>query len=146
MVNRSPVIISYDEKGTCGTFNACFSNSSHLNADMSASSTRLNADMGIVNATESDYNKLSNKPSINGVVLEGDKSSKDFKIDGDKTYVYYQNVQSDAWEIQHNLDKYPSITVVDSANNIVVGDIRYVDTNNVVVTFTAPFSGKAFCN
>lgn len=146
MVNRSPVIISYDEKGTCGTFNACFSNSSHLNADMSASSTRLNADMGIVNATESDYNKLSNKPSINGVVLEGDKSSKDLKIDGDKTYVYYQNVQSDAWEIQHNLDKYPSITVVDSANNIVVGDIRYVDTNNVVVTFTAPFSGKAFCN
>lgn len=146
MVNRSPVIVSYDEKGTCGTFNACFSNSSHLNADMSASSTRLNADMGIVNATESDYNKLSNKPSINGVVLEGDKSSKDLKIDGDKTYVHYQNVQSDAWEIQHNLDKYPSITVVDSANNIVVGDIRYVDTNNVVVTFTAPFSGKAFCN
>lgn len=146
MVNRSPVIISYDEKGTCGTFNACFSNSSHLNANMSESSTRLNANMGIVNATESDYNKLSNKPSINGVVLEGDKSSKDLKIDGDKTYVYYQNVQSDAWEIQHNLDKYPSITVVDSANNIVVGDIRYVDTNNVVVTFTAPFSGKAFCN
>ena len=146
MVNRSPVIISYDEKGTCGTFNACFSDSSHLNADMSASSTHLNANMGVVNATESDYNKLSNKPSINGVVLEGDKSSKDLKIDGDKTYVYYQNVQSDAWEIQHNLDKYPSITVVDSANNIVVGDIRYVDTNNVVVTFTAPFSGKAFCN
>lgn len=146
MVNRSPVIISYDEKGTCGTFNACFSDSSHLNADMSANSTHLNANMGVVNATESDYNKLSNKPSINGVVLEGDKSSKDLKIDGDKTYVYYQNVQSDAWEIQHNLDKYPSITVVDSANNIVVGDIRYVDTNNVVVTFTAPFSGKAFCN
>lgn len=146
MVNRSPVIVSYDEKGTCGTFNACFSNSSRLNANMSESSTHLNANMGIVNATESDYNKLSNKPSINGVVLEGDKSSKDLKIDGDKTYVYYQNVQSDAWEIQHNLDKYPSITVVDSANNIVVGDIRYVDTNNVVVTFTAPFSGKAFCN
>ena len=146
MVNRSPVIISYDEKGTCGTFNACFSDSSHLNADMSASSTHLNANMGVVNATESDYNKLSNKPSINGVVLEGDKSSKDLKIDGDKTYVYYQNVQSDAWEIQHNLDKYPSITVVDSASNVVVGDIRYVDTNNVVVTFTAPFSGKAFCN
>lgn len=146
MVNRSPVIISYDEKGTCGTFNACFSNSSHLNADMSTSSTCLNANMGVVNATESDYNKLFNKPSINGVVLEGDKSSKDLKIDGDKTYVHYQNVQSDTWEIQHNLDKYPSITVVDSANNIVVGDIRYVDTNNVVVTFTAPFSGKAFCN
>lgn len=146
MVNRSPVIISYDEKGTCGTFNACFSDSSHLNADMSASSTHLNANMGVVNATESDYNKLSNKPSINGVVLESDKSSKDLKIDGDKTYVHYQNVQSDTWEIQHNLDKYPSVTVVDSASNVVVGDIRYVDTNNVVVTFTAPFSGKAFCN
>lgn len=146
MVNRSPVIISYDEKGTCGTFNACFSNSSRLNADMSASSTNFNANMGIVSETESDYNKLSNKPSINGVVLEGDKQSKDFNIEGDKTYVYYQNVQSDTWEIQHNLDKYPSITVVDSANNIVVGDIHYVDANNVAVIFTAPFSGKAFCN
>ncbi len=135
MVNRSPVIISYDEKSTCGTFNACFSNSSHFNANM-----------GIVSETESDYNKLSNKPSINGVVLEGDKSSKDFKIDGDKTYVHYQNVQSDTWEIQHNLDKYPSVTVVDSANNIVIGDIRYIDANNVVITFTVPFSGKAFCN
>ena len=134
MVNHSPVIIS-DEKGTCGTFNACFSNSNHLNANM-----------GVVNATESDYNKLSNKPSINGVVLEGDKSSKDFKLDGDKTYAHYQNVQSDTWEIQHNLDKYPSVTVVDSANNIVIGDIRYIDANNVVVTFTVPFSGKAFCN
>ena len=146
MVNRSPVIVSYDEKGTCGTFNACFSNSSHLNANMSASSTNFNANMGIVSETESDYNKLSNKPSINGVVLEGDKQSKDFNIEGDKTYVYYQNVQSDIWEIQHNLDKYPSITVVDSANNIVVGDIHYVDANNVTVIFTAPFSGKAFCN
>lgn len=146
MVNRSPVIISCDEKGTCGTFNACFSDSSHLNADMSASSTHLNANMGVVNATESDYNKLSNKPSINGVVLEGDKSSKDLKIDGDKTYVHYQNVQSDTWEIQHNLDKYPSVTVVDSASNVVVGDINYIDVNNAVVTFTAPFSGKAFCN
>ncbi len=134
MVNHSPVIIS-DEKGTCGTFNACFSNSSHFNANM-----------GIVSETESDYNKLSNKPSINGVVLEGDKSSKDFKLDGDKTYVHYQNVQNDTWEIQHNLDKYPSVTVVDSANNIVIGDIRYIDANNVVVTFTVPFSGKAFCN
>ncbi len=146
MVNRSPVIISCDEKGTCGTFNACFSDSSHLNADMSASSTHLNANMGVVNATESDYNKLSNKPSINGVVLEDDKSSKDLKIDGDKTYVHYQNVQSDTWEIQHNLDKYPSVTVVDSASNVVVGDINYIDVNNAVVTFSAPFSGKAFCN
>lgn len=146
MVNRSPVIISCDEKGTYGTFNACFSDSSHFNADMSASSTYLNANMGVVNATESDYNKLSNKPSINGVVLEGDKSSKDLKIDGDKTYVHYQNVQSGTWEIQHNLNKYPSVTVVDSANNVVIGDIYYVDINNAIVTFTAPFSGKAFCN
>ena len=146
MVNHSPVIVSYDEKGTCGTFNACFSNSSHLNANMSESSTHLNANMGIVNATESDYNKLSNKPSINGVILEGDKSSKDFKLDSDKTYVHYQRVQSDVWEIQHDLDKYPSVFIVDSANSAVVGDIHYVDANKVVVTFSAPFSGKAFCN
>ena len=73
-------------------------------------------------------------------------SSKDFKLDGDKTYVHYQRVQSDVWEIQHDLDKYPSVFIVDSANSAVVGDIHYVDANKVIVTFSAAFSGKAFCN
>ena len=64
----------------------------------------------------------------------------------DKFYRFTQAVASDTWEVQHNLDKYPSVTIVDSANNVVVGDIEYLDKNNVVITFTASFAGTAYFN
>ena len=64
----------------------------------------------------------------------------------DKTFNFEQGVASARWEIQHNLKKFPSVTVVDSANNTVVGDVEYIDANNLVVTFSGAFSGKAFLN
>ena len=102
--------------------------------------------MGIVNATSNNYNDLSNKPSINDVTLIGNKTSKDLGIIEDKNFVYTQAVSSDVWEIQHNLDKYPSITIVDSGNSVVIGEIVYIDKNNVRITFTSAFSGKAYFN
>ena len=48
--------------------------------------------------------------------------------------------------INHNLGKYPSITVIDSGGSEVIGEVEYVDTNNVTLTFSAAFSGKAFLN
>ena len=102
--------------------------------------------MGIVNATSNNYNDLSKKPSINDVTLIGNKTSKDLGIIEDKNFVYTQAVSSDVWEIQHNLDKYPSITIVDSGNSVVIGEIVYIDKNNVRITFTSAFSGKAYFN
>jgi len=48
--------------------------------------------------------------------------------------------------ITHNLSKFPSVTVVDSGNNIVIGDITYNDLNTLTINFTASFSGKAYLN
>lgn len=64
----------------------------------------------------------------------------------DKNFVFIQAIASDTWNIQHSLNKYCSVTVVDSANNVVVGDIQYTDKNNVVISFSAAFTGKAYCN
>lgn len=64
----------------------------------------------------------------------------------DKTYVHTQNVVSDIWTVTHNLNKRPSVTVVDSAESVVEGDIQYVDNNSVVLTFSGAFSGKAYFN
>ena len=50
------------------------------------------------------------------------------------------------WTIQHNLGKYPSVSVADSAGTEVVGDVQYIDKNKLSVVFTAPFSGKAYLN
>lgn len=92
----------------------------------------------------SDYNDLTNRPSINGVTLSGNKTSSELKLD--QTFVFEQRVASDEWDIVHNLNKYPSITVVDSAGTIVVGDMQYVTDNSVKIRFCGAFSGKAYLN
>jgi hypothetical protein len=64
----------------------------------------------------------------------------------DYTYTFTQSSPSDVWTITHNLDRYPSVSVVDSADNMVVGDVEYVDSNTIEITFCASFSGKAYLN
>lgn len=64
----------------------------------------------------------------------------------DKNYLYFQDVASDLWEIKHNLDKFPSVTVIDSAGSEVIGEIEYIDTNNLKIKFAGSFSGKATLN
>ena len=65
---------------------------------------------------------------------------------GDKNYVHLQGPPATSWNITHNLGKYPAVSVVDSSDRIVVGEIEYIDTNNVVLTFSSAFAGKAFLN
>lgn len=64
----------------------------------------------------------------------------------DKAFVYNQDTLSDTWNIEHNLNKFPSITIVDTGGNIVYGDYIYTDKNNVTLKFSLPISGKAFLN
>ena len=63
-----------------------------------------------------------------------------------ETYIFEQAAASDVWEITHNLDKYPSVSVVDSANNIVSGSVWYVDKNRLEIIFNGAFTGKAYLN
>lgn len=71
---------------------------------------------------------------------------EDALLNADKTFVFEQGIASDTWNITHNLNKYPSVTVVDSAGNEVIAEVVYTDTNNCVVTMTAAFKGKAYLN
>ena len=64
----------------------------------------------------------------------------------DKSYEYTQLSPASSWRITHSLNKYPSVTVVDSAGSVVVGDVAYVDKATVIVTFKGTFSGKAYLN
>jgi hypothetical protein len=63
-----------------------------------------------------------------------------------ETYVHTQSSPSEVWTITHNLNKLPSVTVVDSANSVVVGDVEYLDTSKVKLSFIGSFSGKAYLN
>lgn len=93
-----------------------------------------------------DYNNLINMPSINDVVLKGNKTTSEIGIISDRTYIYTQTTANTVWRIPHNMDKYPSVTVKDSDGNIVIGELDYVDTNNVKITFSAAISGTAYLN
>lgn len=95
---------------------------------------------------DKDYNKFYNKPQINGVELKGNKTTEDLGIESDKNYVHMQTTASDTWVITHNLDKLPSVTVIDSAEEEVVGEIRYDNNNQITIKFMAAFKGKATLN
>lgn len=90
----------------------------------------------------SDYNTLNNKPSINSIELQGNKTSSDLKLN----FLYTQSTASSIWVIVHNMNKYPSVSIIDSANNQVYGDIEYIDQNSLKIIFSAAFSGKAALN
>jgi|TARA_R110000782_G_scaffold142364_3_gene235065 hypothetical protein len=64
----------------------------------------------------------------------------------DSTYTQCFEMASDVWTITHNLGKFPSVTVVDSANTVVVGNVDYTNSNSLVITFNAAFSGCVFLN
>lgn len=53
---------------------------------------------------------------------------------------------ADTVAVTHSLHKFPAVTVVDSANTKVNGDVFYDDDSNLHVVFGAPFSGTIYCN
>lgn len=64
----------------------------------------------------------------------------------DKTYTHVQSIASNVWVINHSLEKNPSVSVVDTGDNKIYGDVSYIDKNNLKVVFSLPFSGKAYLN
>lgn len=64
----------------------------------------------------------------------------------DKTFVFEQGVSASQWDIQHNMGKFPSVSVVDTANEVYWGNVTYIDSNNLKINFSASFSGKAYLN
>mgnify|MGYP000689645815 CR=1 FL=1 len=64
----------------------------------------------------------------------------------DKTFEFTQGQPALVWTIQHNLNKFPSVSVVDTSNTVVNSQVNYVDKNNITINNTAQFAGKAYLN
>ena len=66
---------------------------------------------------------------------------------GDKNFLFTQNNPLATWVVNHNLDKYPSASVVTGVNDeLIYGNVTYQSTNKLTITFSSPVSGKAFIN
>jgi hypothetical protein len=87
--------------------------------------------------TEEGWNIFSNNKEA--IDLNTDKVS-------DLHYTHDQGVPALEWVVSHNLGKYPSVLVVDSAKSIVAGQVTYTDLNTIKITFNASFSGSAYIN
>lgn len=92
-----------------------------------------------------DHNVLYNRDASNQHPISAITGLQEALQRAD-TYIHEQGVASSEWVINHNLNKFPSVTVVDSADNEIIVSVRYVDANTCVIDLTSPFKGKAYLN
>ena len=78
------------------------------------------------------------QPALNEITIAS--------LNDDANFVFTQGIPSATWNITHNLGKFPSVSVVDNRLELMYGDVEYFNENSLTITFSAPFSGKAFLN
>jgi hypothetical protein len=93
--------------------------------------------------------------SITSIVLTGDlvktivfnrRNAAALNLSYVDTYVHNQTTPNIEWTITHTMNKFPSVTIVDSAGSIVEGAVDYINLNSCKITFCGAFSGKAYFN
>lgn len=62
------------------------------------------------------------------------------------SYVHDQAVASSTWVVTHNLYRYPSVTVVDSAGTQYIAQVEYNSKNQLTIYMNGSTTGKAYLN
>lgn len=118
----------------------------NVNATIAQTSQSMgvNMEMGIVNKVyHDDTLKGDGRPEN----LLGLSESIIQRIDrGGDTFIFDFDATSTFWVIYHNLNKRPSVTVVDSTNAVVESTVEYLGNNAVQITLNSPFKGQAYLN
>lgn len=65
---------------------------------------------------------------------------------GKETFIHLQTTPSSTWIVNHTLNKYPSVVIVDGTGHQVIGDIAYLSNNELLVSFSKQFTGKVYLN
>ena len=61
-------------------------------------------------------------------------------------FTFTQSNGSATWTVAHNLNKFPSVTVVLSSGDMGIADVSHQDKNNLTISFAVATSGKAYLN
>lgn len=131
-------LVPRDEMEATFEINVCKDGKDGKDATINGINTvTMTASNGITLQQEGDTINLS------GENLENQLTVLAEKVNG---YVHEQGVASAVWTVQHNLDKYPSVTVVDSAENEIVAEVEYIDKNTVQITMIGASKGRAYLN
>lgn len=93
--------------------------------------------------SDGNGNLLPITVSSNSVALTGTVTANGESL---TSYTHNQTTAQVEWTINHNMNKKPSVTIVDSANTYVIGEVEYLDSNSLRVSFKYAFKGKAYLN
>lgn len=64
----------------------------------------------------------------------------------DKHYVHVQTDADVEWVVNHNLDKYPAVSIVNESGKEIFGQVNYVDSMVLRVKFSETMRGRVYCN
>jgi hypothetical protein len=59
-------------------------------------------------------------------------------------YEYTATEPATVWDIVHNLNRYCSVTAIDTTLRPIVGDVQYLSLNELTITFSAAVGGSAY--
>ena len=67
-------------------------------------------------------------------------------INSANTFTFTQGSPATVWNVQHDLEKFPSVSVINNNNIVIYGQIDYINNNKLTITFSAALTGKAYLN
>ena len=127
-----------------------FQTGEQVASSIQAESDIINARIdGVVEAFDADIDNI-NERMVDTVIsgsdlLEITRTNNTVTITP-KTVVFEQATASDTWVISQQLNKKPSVTIVDSADTVMFpDDISYSD-GVITLHFLSAFAGKAYLN
>ena len=106
-----------------------------------------------VDSNSNFYNITLEFKTSNGSVVNNKIYGIDiFPESGDITFAHHQNTASASWVINHNLGKFPSVSIKFSSSDSVYTNVGafagivYTDENNLTINLAAAESGYAYLN
>jgi len=67
-------------------------------------------------------------------------------INSSNTFTFTQGSPATVWNVQHDLEKFPSVSVINNNNIVIYGQIDYINNKKLTITFSAALTGKAYLN
>ena len=64
----------------------------------------------------------------------------------DKDFTFFQNSGAATWTINHNLNKFPGVTITTAAGEQVLADVNHTNKNTLTIAFAGAVSGYAYLN
>jgi hypothetical protein len=113
----------------------------------------FDAESIVVDSNNSNFYDLSlAKTKSNGAISDTTIYGIDLFAGADVNYKHHQNSASTTWSINHNLGKFPSVSIKFSSSDQIYSNVGafagviYTDENNLTINLAAAESGYAYLN